>query len=278
MRHTHALAITATILLLAAGCTKTDTAGAADAPAKPVATVNGTAISQDVWNLYVKARHNGKAAEELTPPQRTESLDELIGMYVGAQEAKKQNLTAGEAGARIDLVNTSSMTELLFKKFIDGKEPTEEELKAEYDARVAELPKAEFHARHILVDDEAKAKDLIAQLDKGAGFEKLAKENSKDGSAAEGGDLDWFMATQMVKPFADALQQLEVGKYTATPVKSEFGWHVIKLEETRAATPPPYEQVKPQLGPMVQQKKFEAHLKELVKTAKVERTPTEVTN
>ncbi len=277
MRHTHALAITATILLLAAGCTKTDTAGAADAPAKPVATVNGTAISQDVLNLYVKARHNGKAAGELTPEQRTESLDELIGMYAGAQEAKKQNLTTGEAGARIDLVNTSSMTELLFKKFIDGKEPTEEELKAEYDARVAALPKAEFHARHILVDDEAKAKDLIAQLDKGAAFEKLATENSKDGSPTEGGDLGWIMASQMVKPFADALQQLEVGKYTATPVKSEFGWHVIKLEETRAATPPPYESVKPQLGPMVQQKKFEAHLKELVKAAKIERTPTEVT-
>jgi peptidyl-prolyl cis-trans isomerase C len=269
------LAIAATILLLAAGCTKTDTADAATA--KPVATVNGTAISQDVFDLYVKARHKGKTAADLTPEERTETIDELIGMYVGAQEAKKQNLTTGEDGARIELVNTSSMTELLFKKFVAGKEPTEEELKAEYDSRVAELPKVEFHARHILVDDEAKAKDLIAQIDKGASFEKLAKENSKDGSATEGGDLGWFMASQMVKPFADALQQLEIGKYTATPVKSEFGWHIIKLEETRASTPPPYESVKPQLGPMVQQKKFEAHLKELVKTAKIERTAAEAT-
>lgn len=276
MRQTHTLAIAATILLLAAGCTKTDTA-AADATAKPVATVNGTAISQDVWNLYVKARHKGKAATELTPEERTETLDELIGMYVGAQEAKKDNLATGEDGARIELMNTSSMTELLFKKLTGGKEPTEEELKAEYDARIADLPKVEFHARHILIDDEAKAKDLIAQLDKGASFEKLAKENSKDGSATEGGDLGWFMGAQMVKPFSDALQQLEIGKYTATPVKSEFGWHIIKLEETRAATPPPYESVKQQLGPMVQQKKFEAHLKELVKAAKVERTPAEVT-
>jgi peptidyl-prolyl cis-trans isomerase C len=277
MRQSHALAITATVLLLAAGCTKTDTAaaGASDSAVKPVAMVDGTAISQDVWNLYVKARHEGKAAEEITPEQRTETLDELIGMYVGAQEARKQNLTTGEDGARIELMHTSSMTELLFKKFVDGKEPTEEELKAEYDARIADLPKTEFHARHILVDDEAKAKDLIAQIDKGASFEKLATENSKDGSATEGGDLGWFMASQMVKPFADALQQLEVGKYTATPVKSDFGWHIIKLEETRAATPPPYESVKPKLGPMVQQKKFEAHLKELVKAAKVERTPAD---
>ena len=279
MRQTHALAITATILLLAAGCTKTDTAaaGAADAASKPVATINGTAISQDVWNLYIKARHNGKSATDLTPEQRTEALDELIGMYAGAQAAQKQKLTTGEDGARIELVNTSSMTELLFKKFTEGKEPTEAELKAEYDARVAALPKVEFHARHILVDDEAKAKDLIAQIDKGADFEKLAKENSKDGSASEGGDLGWFMAAQMVKPFSDALQQLEVGKYTATPVKTDFGWHVIKLEETRAATPPAYESVKQQLGPMIQQKKFEAHLKDLVKAAKVERTPGAVT-
>ncbi len=279
MRQTHALAFTATILLLAAGCTKPDTAaaGASDAAAKPVATVNGTPISQDVWKLYVKARHGGRPLEELTPEQRAETLDELIAMYVGADEAKKENLLTGEEGARIDVVRTSSMTELLFKKFTAGKEPTEEELKAEYDSRIAQLPKVEFHARHILVDDEAKAKDLIAQLDKGAGFEKLAKENSKDGSAAEGGDLGWFMPTQMVKPFADALQQLEIGKYSTVPVKSEFGWHIIKLEETRAATPPPYESVKPQLGPMVQQKKFEAYLKELVKTAKVERTPAEAT-
>lgn len=279
MRQTHALAITATILLLAAGCSKTDTAaaGAADVPAKPVATVNGTEISKDVWDLYVKARHNGKAAGDLTAEQRTETLDELVRMYVGAQEAGKQKLGAGEAGARIELVKTSSMAELLFKKFIDGKEPTEQELKAEYDARIADLPKVEFHARHILVEDEANAKEMIAQLDKGASFEKLAQENSKDGSATEGGDLSWFMATQMVKPFADALQQLEVGKYTATPVKSEFGWHVIKLEEKRAAAPPPYESVKQQLGPMVQQKKFDAHLKDLAKAAKVERTPTEVT-
>ncbi len=136
---------------------------------------------------------------------------------------------------------------------------------------VAEMPKAEYHARHILVDDEAKAKDLIAQIDKGASFEKLAKENSSDGSAAEGGDLGWFSTGQMVKPFSDAVQQLEVGKYTATPVKSEFGWHVIKLEETRPTTPPPYDAVKAQLGPLVKQKQFEAHLKELVGKAKVER-------
>lgn len=270
MRYMQVLAISFVGLLLASGCTKAETPE--EAAAKPVAVVNGTPVTRDVWNLYVKTRHGGKAASELTPEQQSEALEELVGMYAGAQEAEKQKLAVGEPSARLELVRNSALAEMLFNKFTEGSEPTEEELKAEYDARVAELPKAEYHARHILVDDEAKAKDLIAQLDKGASFEKLATDNSKDGSATEGGDLDWFGPAQMVKPFSDAVQQLETGKYTATPVKSEFGWHVIRLEETRPTAPPPYDTVKAQIGPMVKQKKFEAYLKELVKTAKVERS------
>jgi peptidyl-prolyl cis-trans isomerase C len=259
MRHTQILALSALGLLLTAGCTKADTP--AEATGKPVAVVNGTPISRDVFDLYVKTRHQGKTAGDLTAEEQGEALDELIKMYVGAQEADKH-----------ELVGKSARAELLFKKFTEGAEPTDAELKAEYDARIAEAPKEEFHARHILVDDEAKAKELIAQLDKGGNFEQLAKDNSKDGSATEGGDLGWFNANQMVKPFSDAVQQLETGKYTATPVKSEFGWHVIRLEEKRATTPPPFDTVKTQLGPLVNQKKFEAHLDELVKTAKVEKS------
>ena len=275
MRHTQIFAITLATMLLAAGCSKPGDAavGASDAPAKPIAVVDGTAISRDVWNLYVKTRHNGKTPEDLTPEQRSESLEELIGMYVGAQEAEKQNLGTGEPAARVELMRNSAMADLLFKKLLEGKDPTEEELKAEYDERVAAMPKLEYHARHVLVDDEVKAKDLIAQINKGATIDKLAKEHSKDGSASQGGDLGWILPGQMVKPFGDAVQQLEVGKHTTTPVQSEFGWHVIKLEETRATTPPPYESVKAQLGPLVNQKKFEAHLKDLVKAAKVERLP-----
>ena len=270
MRHTQILPFAALAMLLMAGCTKADTP--VEATAKPVAVVNGTPISRDVWDLYVKTRHQGKTPGDLTAEEQNAALDELVKMYVGAQEAEKQKLGEGEPNARLELVGKSARAELLFKKFTEGKEPTEAELKAEYDARIAEAPKEEYHARHILVDEEAKAKELIAQLDKGGNFEQLAKDNSKDGSATEGGDLGWFNANQMVKPFSDAVQQLEPGKYTAAPVKSEFGWHVIKLEEKRASAPPPFESVKAQLGPLVNQKKFEAHLDELVKTAKVEKS------
>jgi peptidyl-prolyl cis-trans isomerase C len=270
MKPTQIFVISALGMLLAVGCTKAETP--AVAAEKPVAVVNGTAISRDVWNLYVKTRHAGKTPGDLTAEEQNEALEELIGMYAGSQEADKQKLGAGEPSARLELVGKSAMAELLFKKFTEGAEPTEEELKAEYEARIAEAPKQEFHARHILVDDEAKAKELITKLDGGANFEQLAKDNSKDGSSTEGGDLGWFNPNQMVKPFSDAVQQLEIGKYTATPVQSEFGWHVIKLEEKRATTPPPYDAVKPQLAPLVNQKKFETYLKDLVKSAKVERS------
>jgi peptidyl-prolyl cis-trans isomerase C len=270
MRYTHFLAATALGTFLAAGCTKAETPVAT--AEKPVAVVNGAPISRDVWELYVKTRHGGKTPGDLTAEQQQEALDELIGMYAGAQEADKQKLGEGEPKARLELVGKSALAELLYKKYTEGKEPTEEELKAEYEARIAEAPKDEFHARHILVDDEAKAKEMIGQLDKGANFEQLAKDNSKDGSSTEGGDLGWFNPGQMVKPFSDAVQQLEVGKYTAAPVKSEFGWHVIKLEEKRPTTPPPYDTVKAQLAPLVNQKKFETYLKDLVKQAKVEKS------
>ena len=270
MRYTQILALSALGMFLATGCTKAETPVVA--AEKPVAVVNGTPISRDVWNLYVKTRHGGKTPGDLTAEEQKEALDELIGMYAGAQEADKQKLGDGEPRARLELVGKSAMAELLFKKFTEGKQPTDAELKTEYDARIAEAPKEEYHARHILVDEEARAKDLIAQLDKGGDFAKLAKDNSKDGSSAEGGDLGWFNPNQMVKSFSDAVKQLEIGKYTAVPVKSEFGWHVIKLEEKRATTPPPFDSVKSQLGPLVQQKQFETYLQDLVKAAKVERS------
>jgi peptidyl-prolyl cis-trans isomerase C len=270
MKYSQILAVTTVGLVLAVGCTNAETPETAEG--EPVAVVNDTPISRDVWELYVKARHGGKTPGQLTVDEQKKALDELIGLYVGAQEAGKQKLDVGEPNARFELAKQSALAELLFKKYTEGMKPTEQEMKAEYDARVAEAPKTEFHARHILVADEAKAKDLIAQLDKGASFEKLATEHSTDGSSTEGGDLGWFSPAQMVKPFSDAVQQLETGKYTAAPVKSEFGWHVIKLEEKRPTAPPPYETVKTQIEPLVARKKFEQHIDELVKKARVERS------
>jgi peptidyl-prolyl cis-trans isomerase C len=236
-----------------------------------VAVVNGEKISKDVWDLWVKMRTRGTSPEDLTPEQLTENLDGLIQVYVAGQQARKEGLASGEDGARIELMQQTAMADMLSRKFLEGDEPTTEEKRAEYDKQVAQLPKLEYRARHILVDNEAKARELIASLDSGARFETLAEQNSSDSSAQEGGDLGWFAASRMVKPFADAVETLEKGAYTKEPIQSQFGWHVIKLEDTRPLNPPAFEEVEAQLGPLVQQTKFQAYLEELTKAAKVDR-------
>ncbi len=253
------------------GCAKEADDAAGDAGAEPVAVVNGTPITREVFDMFVQTRSGGRDDTEVTAEDKAEHLDELIQMYVAAQQAAKDGLDKGEDGARLELMQRSALADLAGRKFLEGKEPTEEEMRAEYEKQISQLPKLEYRARHILVAEEDKAKDLIAQLDKGASFENLAQENSSDSSAQEGGDLGWFAPNRMVKPFADAVQALEKGKYTSAPVKSEFGWHVIKLEDTRDLAPPPYEMVQQQLGQLVRQSKFQAYLDDLMKTAKVEK-------
>jgi peptidyl-prolyl cis-trans isomerase C len=235
-----------------------------------VAVVNGTPISRDVWELFVKTRTRGGSAEDLTDEQKQETLDSLIEMYVAAQQAQKEGLAAGEDGARLELMRQSALADLAGRKYLEGKDPTTEELQAEYDKQINQMAATEYKARHILVDDEETARELIGKLDGGASFEQLAMENSSDSSAQEGGDLGWFAPSRMVKPFADAVQALEKGKYTKDPVQSQFGWHVIKLEDTRPLSPPAFESVEPQLKQLVTQGKFQAYLDELMKSADVE--------
>ena len=253
------------------GCAKEADKAAAEDSQAAVAVVNGTPITRPVFEMFVNTRTGGLSFEDVSAEEKAEQLDDLIQMYVAAQQARKEGLDKGEDGARLELMHQSALADLAGRKFLEGKEPTEEELRAEYDRQVAQLPKLEYRARHILVAEEEKAKELIAQLDGGASFETLAKDNSSDSSAQEGGDLGWFAPNRMVKPFADAVQALEKGKYTTSPVNSEFGWHVIKLEDTRDLAPPPYEMVQQQLVQLVRQSKFQAYLDDLMKQAKVEK-------
>jgi len=149
---------------------------------------------------------------------------------------------------------------------------TEEAIKAEYDARIAAIPPAtEYHAAHILVDSEEKAKELKAQLDGGADFAELAKANSTDtGSGAQGGDLGWFGTGMMVKPFEDAVIAAEIGKVT-DPVQSDFGWHLILVQETRPATPPALDELRDEIAQDLEQKAIAAKVEELTKAAKIEK-------
>jgi peptidyl-prolyl cis-trans isomerase C len=135
------------------------------------------------------------------------------------------------------------------------------------------MDKTEYHARHILVATKEKAEQLIKKLKGGAKFEDVAKAESTDNSKTSGGDLGWFTATRMVKPFADAVKTLKKGETTPEPVQTQYGWHIIQLEETREVTPPPFDQVKAQVTKSVIQKKLVAYVEDMKKTAKIDKKP-----
>ena len=237
----------------------------------PVATVNGKAISAEAFAVWAQAQAS-KKVEELTPEQKKQLLEGLEGLYLSGQEADKQNVGAEpEVAARIELDRLNLLASTLFQNYTKTKTPTEQDLKAEYDRQIAGMPKQEFKASHILVKDEQEAKSVIGQLAKGAKFEMLAKKLSTDeGSKKLGGDLSWFTPDKMVKPFSEAVQQLKKGEYTKAPVQTQFGWHVIRLDDTRPLTPPPYETVKDRLGAIVQQRLVRDYIDALRKSAKIE--------
>jgi peptidyl-prolyl cis-trans isomerase C len=133
------------------------------------------------------------------------------------------------------------------------------------------MDKTEYHARHILVDSKEKAEAVIKKLKGGAKFEDVAKAESSDNSKNNGGDLGWFTLARMVKPFGDAVKGLKKGEITPEPVQTQFGWHVIQLEDTRDVTPPPFDQVKTQVTNGVIQKKLQAYVEDLKKNAKIEK-------
>ncbi|HVS76802.1 MAG TPA: peptidylprolyl isomerase, partial [Steroidobacteraceae bacterium] len=235
-----------------------------------VATVDGTPISRDFYEFYIKGV-TGKTSSDLSPEQRTQALDNLVRAELIAQQAVKEGLNKQADTAHLmKMERLNILEQALSQKYLAGKQPTDDELKAEYDAEVAKLPKLEYHARHILVATEPFADKVIQRLKAGEKFEDLAKADSMDSSKTNGGDLGWFSLDHMVKPFADAVSNLKVGEYTAQPVQTQYGWHVIQLLGTRPVSPPPFDQVKQRLVQVVEAKKFKAYTDGLLKSANVQ--------
>ncbi len=269
-------AVAAVTILTACGKTQQAAAPAsapvADKPvAAPVAIVNGTPISRTEYDIYVKNLLQGKQ-QELTPEQKNQVLDELISMQLLAAQADKDGLEKDpDTAAQLQVLRMRVMADAESQKFLKGQEPTDAELHAEYDSAIAGMDKNEYHARHILVADQDQANQIIKKLKGGAKFEDLAKTQSIDGSKTNGGDLGWFTLARMVKPFGDAVKGLKKGEYTQQPVQTQFGWHVIKLEDTRDVTPPPFDQVKAQLTNAVIRKKLQTYVDQLKKDAKIEK-------
>jgi peptidyl-prolyl cis-trans isomerase C len=253
------------------GAGETAATGQTSGAAAPVATVNGKPIGQELFEFYAKGAA-GKAPSELTAEQREQVLDSLVRAELVAQQAVKDGLEKdAETANLLALTRLEVLQRAAQERYLKDKQPTEQELRAEYETQIASLSRQEYKARHILVATEDFAKRIIGQLDKGANFAEIARRESMDGSKAQGGDLGWFTPDRMVQPFAQAVVALQKGQYTKTPVQTQFGWHVIRLEDTRDLAPPPYDAVKERLGQIVMQKKFKTYTDELMKTAKVEK-------
>lgn len=228
-----------------------------------IATVNKKPIKQALVDFILKdASDRGQKVDDNT---RDVVVSKLISSELVAQEAQRIGLDKQQDYLiKEELANRELLVNSFIQDYMKKNPVSEAETKAAYDKYKAELGDKEYSARHILVSSEAEAKEVIAQLNKGGDFAKIAKEKSKDpGSKEKGGDLGWFPPAGMVKPFADAVEKLKKGAITADPVQTNFGWHVIKLEDSRATQPPAYDKVKEGLQKQLGQRQLEKMLADL---------------
>ena len=238
--------------------------------AQNIAIVNGKAVPKSrVDALAEQVKRSGRP---VTPEMQGQLKEEIIAREIFVQEAQARGLDAtDDYKNQLELPRQSILIRELFNDYQKKNPVTDEEVKAEYDKFAAANAGKEYRARHILVEKEEQAKAIIARLKKGAKFEDIAKKESKDpGSGANGGDLDWANPSNYVKEFSDALVALAKGKTTDTPVKSQFGYHIIRLEDIRESQLPKLDDVKPQIAQQLQQQKMSKFQEDLRAKAKVE--------
>ena len=238
--------------------------------AQNVAIVNGKPVPKA--RVDALAAQLAKSGRPVGAEMEGQLKEEVIMREVFMQEAQKRGLDASDDfKAQMELARQTLLIRELFADQQKKNPVSDDEVKAEYDKFVSANGGKEYRARHILVEKEDEAKAIIASLKKGGKFEDIAKKQSKDpGSGANGGDLDWANAASYVPEFSQALIKLNKGQTTDAPVKSQFGWHVIRLEDVRQAQLPKLEDVKPQIAQQLQQQKLAKFQEELRGKAKVE--------
>jgi peptidyl-prolyl cis-trans isomerase C len=237
--------------------------------AQNLAVVNGKPVPSSRADTMIKQM--AAQGQQDSPQLRAMVKEELINREILIQEADKLGLgTSPDVKNQVDIARQSILIRALVTDYLKKHPVSDAEVKAEYDKFKAQAGDKEYRARHILVDKEDEAKAIITKLKSGAKFEDLAKQSKDPGSASNGGDLDWASPASFVKPFSDAMVGLKKGEYTDTPVKTQFGYHVIKLEDVRAAKVPALEEVKPQIAESLQQKKLQAYQQELRGKAKIQ--------
>lgn len=238
--------------------------------AQNVTLVNGKPVQKARVDMLIKQATKG--GQPATPELQARARDEVVMREIFVQEAEKKGiLTSAAYKEQMELLRQTVLIRELFEDYKKKHPATEEEAKAEYEKVKAAQSGTEYRARHILVENEDEAKKLIAQIKAGGNFEELAKKNSKDpGSAENGGDLDFAKADSYVPEFSAAMTALKKGDMTETPVKTQFGFHIIKLEESREASFPAFDEIKPQLMQRVEQAKLQKYQEDLKKAAKTD--------
>ena len=211
-------------------------------------SINGQPISKTMYAVYFQDRTRNSPEAKNSPELQMNLLNELANVILVAQDAEKKGIDKRpEIAASLELMRANLLAQTAIQEFAANNSPSEEEIKTFYAAEYAQKTGVEYKARHILVKEEDEAKSLIEQLDGGADFAELAKTHSTGPTGKNGGDLGWFDADQMVKPFSEAVAALEKGSYSKQPVQTQFGWHVILLEDTKESEPPSLDGVRGQI-------------------------------
>ena len=244
-------------------------ASAAGASSATDITVNGHVIPAALIDMIVKSQTAGGTPD--TPALRSDIREQLINLTLVADEAVRLGLDKQpDVAAQLEVQRQQVLVRAFQQNYVKNTQVDETKLRAEYDKVRGELGESEYKAQHVLVKTEDEAKKIVAELDKGASMDKIAQEQSLDtGSKEGGGHLDWAAPQSYVKPFSEAMVALKKGEYTKVPVQSQFGWHVIKLEDTRALKAPGFDDVKENLRQSRVQQDFGGVVRDLRAKAKI---------
>jgi peptidyl-prolyl cis-trans isomerase C len=252
---------------------------AADAPAAQpsgdttIATINGQEIPLDTFRRFYAERIRQANAQN-TPAFQNQAFNEFVNIIVTAQDGVKAGLEKDENFLMaLELQRLQLLSGFAIQNAAKTRKPSDEDLQKAYEERYGKETRTEYKARHILVKTEEEGKKLIEELDKGGDFAELAKENSLGPTGKDGGELPWFAAGQMVQPFTDATAGMKPGEHSKEPVQTQFGWHVILLEETRESDPPALDEVKDELTAALQRNTLATYVAELREKADLELNP-----
>jgi peptidyl-prolyl cis-trans isomerase C len=256
-------------VLLMNGCSTEQPTVTTTSLGATVTTVDGQPIYEPMLQFYARSRAQ-KEVDQLTPEERESLLDELIQLRLLASAAESEDfLEDEEFAAELEIQRLQMIARRMIGTYLDQNPVTETELQQAYAESSEQLADTQYRARHILVETEAEAAEIIQQLNDGADFQELARTRSTGPSGPNGGDLGWFTADRMVPPFATAVREMEVGTHSTVPVQTRFGWHVLLLEEKSDARAPDLDAVRGDITNLVEQRKVQEYLDQLRENADI---------